>query len=201
MPVVPPVNMIIASSRRSPSGVDVPDSAPRRRPGGPPARRRRRRRSPRSATTCSVGSCRRPAPSPSTSTARAPAASLRTRCSLTGSAGSNGTTISSARRRGQQADDEFGVAACAQRDPITRPQTTALELPGKVVSESDQVAVADRDAIGGGDQRRRLRPPGCRRRDQIGDQVRTSWDRASFRFGCEKPLLAPCRATFVFVQY
>ena len=60
-----------------------------------------------------AGSSLSPGPpglTPSTSTTRAPAASLRARCSLTGNAGSSGTTIRSARDAANNADNEFGVA-------------------------------------------------------------------------------------------
>ena len=53
--------------------------------------------------------------------------------------------------------------------PIARKQAAPFQLAGQLVNQSDQLAVADRYAIGGDDQRRRVRPPACRRLDQIGD--------------------------------
>ncbi|EUA29262.1 putative beta-ketoacyl synthase [Mycobacterium intracellulare] len=85
--------------------------------------------------------------------------------------------------RGEQPDDEFGVAAGAQRDPVARDQAAGRQLCGQIVDQSGQVVVADRDAFGGDDQRARLRRPPRRRLDQVGDA----------RAGGRRDLAAGCR--------
>ncbi|CKS85513.1 Uncharacterised protein [Mycobacterium tuberculosis] len=72
-------------------------------------------------------------------------------------------------RRRQQGDDEFGVAAHAQRDPVTGQQAGPRQLAGQLINQTGQVAVADRDAIRGDDERRSLGQPGRRHLDKIGD--------------------------------
>jgi hypothetical protein len=72
-------------------------------------------------------------------------------------------------RRRQQADNEFGVAGSAQRDPVAAHQATSPQPPGQVVDQSHQVAVADRRPVGSDYERWCVGPPGCRHGDQIGD--------------------------------
>ncbi len=162
------------------------DSVLPRRPGGPTKGCRRARRSPRSAT--------RPIPLPATVGGSRTVDEHRTRAR---DLASHALIADGQRRiqrnrdqlrarRRQQGDDEFGVAAEPQRDPVPRAQTTALQLPGQVVNQPHQLAVADRYAIGGDDERRRLAacglpPPRPNRRcsgirrstppPELGDQV------------------------------
>ena len=164
--------MIIASSSRSPSGVDTSRFGAAVASRWTDEARRRGRRSPRSATTAaSVRACRRRAPD--RRRRRAPPALPRPRF---GRAGRRRATPGPAGpRSGPLATPPTSrrrIRRCCRRaarpgHPGSKPPP--LQLPGQVVDQSHQVAVADRHAIGGDDERRRLRPPGCRRLDQIGD--------------------------------
>ena len=154
-------------------------------PAGLTGRHRRGRRSPRSATT--AASIHRRGPSPSTSTTRAPAASLRARCSLTGRAGSSGTTIRSARDAANRPTTNSALLAArsATRSPGSRPPR--FNWPGQIVDQPDQVAVAEstRSAV-----TTSAGASGCRLAASL-DEVGDAGAQGSVL------ILRPCRATSV----
>ena len=72
-------------------------------------------------------------------------------------------------RSRQQSDDELGTARCPQADPVAGEQAARGQLFGQLVDQPVKLAVADREALRGDDQRGFLRVATCRRREQIGD--------------------------------
>ena len=69
----------------------------------------------------------------------------------------------------QHSDDELGVAVCPQSRAVAGQQAALGQLAGQIVDQSDQVAVGDRDVVGGDDERMCVRLATRRRGDQIGD--------------------------------
>lgn len=152
-PVVPPVNIIMASSGRSPSGVEVAgfgsvaasrwtDKVPPEGPLSPPT------------FTVSghhrvVGSALSCGPSASISTTRAPAAWLRTRCSVMGSAGSSGTTTRSARDAASKATTNSALLPMrsATRSPGSRPDRVSWPASSSTRRARSRWLIAMRSAV------------------------------------------------------
>ena len=160
-PVVPPVNMIIASPGCSPSGAEFTGL------GGVDVSSWTDGFASTETAMRQLGSF--DSRVSSTSITRAPAASLRAHWSLTGRAGSNGTTIRSARDAANKPTTNSALLAArsATRSPGSRPPR--VNWPARSSTRRTRSWYAERDAIGGDDERRRARLPVRRHLDQIGD--------------------------------
>lgn len=189
-PVVPPVNMIMASSSRRPCGAVtscVGAAVTVRSTVGAPSS------GPTVTVTGQQGALSGavwPSPSRSTSTARAPTARLRDSWSAAGRAGSSGATTRSARDAASSATTNSGLlpARSPTRSPGPKPAARSRAARSSTSRTRSAYAIGLRsEATSSAGARGALRG----RLDQVG-QPRSGGRRARCRLGRHRHILSRC---------